>query len=399
MLDNTLLANIGETYGTPVYVYNKKKIVEQCNKLDSHITYSPKRIYYACKANSSMAILKTLRDLGCFIDVVSPGELFLALKAGFKPSEILFTGNNLTYSDMEYAIKNNVLLNADSISQLEKYGKINPNSKICTRINPNLGAGHHEHVITGGLESKFGIYYTEIDKIKEKAKKYNLDITGIHMHIGSGILKCESFLRGIEILLDVAGNFSDLDFINIGGGLGIPYKKTDKELDLEKFGRKLSNLFERWIDSYKRRITLVLEPGRFLVAESGILLTKITAIKQNPKYKFIGVDTGFNHLIRPILYNSYHEIQSVGDKRKKRENVSICGNICESGDIFVKNIELPELKEGDLLAIKNVGAYGYSMASQYNSRVRPPEVLVDGNKVTLIRERETFKDLLLKQKY
>jgi len=399
MLDNTLLTNIAETYGTPVYVYDKKKIVEQYNKFDSHITYSPKRIYYACKANSNIVILRTLKELGCSIDVVSPGELFLALKGGFKSSEILFTGNNLTYSDMKYAIKNNVLLNADSISQLEKYGKINPNSKICIRINPNLGAGHHEHVITGGLESKFGIYYTKIDKIKEKAKKYNLEIVGMHMHIGSGILKYESFLKGIEILLDVAKNFSDLDFIDIGGGLGIPYKKTDKELDLGKFGRKLSNLFERWIDSYKKRVTLVLEPGRFLVAESGILLTRITAIKQNPKYKFIGLDTGFNHLMRPILYKAYHEIQLVGDKRKKRENVSICGNICESGDIFVKNIELPELKEDDLLAIKNVGAYGYSMASQYNSRVRPPEVLVDSNKVTLIRERETFKDLLLKQKY
>jgi len=400
MLENSLLIDIAEKYGTPVYVYDKKKILEQYNKLDKYIIYSPKKIYYACKANSNITILKILKGAGCFIDVVSPGELFLAKKSGFKPQEILFTGNNLTYQDMEYVIQNKVLLNIDSISQLEKYGKINPGSKVCIRINPDLGSGHHEYVITGGLESKFGIYYTKIDEIKKISKKYSLHIIGIHMHIGSGILNPEPLLKGIEILLKVAKNFPELDFIDIGGGLGIPYKKNEKEIDLELFGKKLNNLLKNWVNSYTKRIKLFLEPGRFLVGESGILLTKITSIKQNPKYKFVGVDTGFNHLIRPALYNSYHEICLINDKnRKKTEKVSICGNICENGDIFAKDIMLPELEEGDLLAIKNVGAYGYSMASEYNSRFMPPEVLVEDNNMRLIRRRGNFEDLLLRQVY
>ncbi|MBU7011940.1 MAG: diaminopimelate decarboxylase [Theionarchaea archaeon] len=397
-MKHEVLTQIAEKYGTPVYVYDKSVIVNQYRRLDASVEFSPKKIYYASKANSNIAILNVFRDLGCSIDVVSPGELFLALKAGFNPSQILFTGNNLAVSEMEYAVEHNVLMTVDSLSQMETYGKINPGSSVCVRINPNLGAGHHRHVITGGLQSKFGIYYTEINRIRREAEKHNLKIIGIHMHIGSGILEYRLLLKGISSLLDVAAHFAEVEFIDIGGGLGIPYRSEESPLNLEEFGRELTSLVRKWVRMNKE-ITLVLEPGRFLVAESGVLLTRVTAVKHNPKYTFVGVDTGFNHFMRPAVYDAYHEIQLINNDSRKREIVTVCGNICESGDIFAKKRDLPHLGEGDLLAIENVGAYGFSMASQYNARALPAEVLVDNGNIILIRKRGTFKDFLLNQVY
>ncbi len=397
-MNHDILTQIAERYSTPVYVYDKAVIVKKYRRLNAAIGFSPKKIYYASKANSNIAILKLFRDLGCSVDVVSPGELFLALKAGFKPSQILFTGNNLTVSEMEYAVANNVLMTVDSLSQMETYGKINPGSNVCVRINPNLGAGHHKHVITGGLQSKFGIYYTEINEIKRKAEKFDLKIIGVHMHIGSGILEYALLLKGISSLLEVAAHFAEVQFIDIGGGLGIPYRSKESPLNLEEFGRELTSLVRKWV-KVNKEITLVLEPGRFLVAESGVLLTRVTAVKRNPKYTFVGVDTGFNHLMRPAVYDAYHEIQLINNDSRKMEIVTVCGNICESGDVFAKKRDLPQLREGDLLGIENVGAYGFSMASQYNARVLPAEVLVDNKNIILIRKRGTFKDLLLNQVY
>ena len=425
-----LLSTIVRMYGTPVYVYDKRTIETKYCMLDSSIMYSPKKIYYACKANSNLSILKVLKELGCFADVVSAGELFLALKAGFDPSEILFTGNNLTGSEMEYAVCHNVLVTLDSLSQLETYGKINPHSDICVRINPNLGAGHHKHVITGGLQSKFGIHYTDVNRIQERADHYHLRVVGVHMHMGSGVLNPLLMLKGAASLLEVASHFDDIEFVDIGGGLGIPYGGEDP-FDLNVFGTGLTALFDTWAGQH-RKVTLVLEPGRFLVAESGVLLTQVTAVNRNPKYTFVGVDTGFNHFMRPVLYDAYHhiqvvkesgerksgtqkelrkiekesekkenekgsEIKSTGKECKTLEKVTVCGNICESGDIFARNRELPPLKVGNILAIEHVGAYGFSMASQYNSRVLPAEVLVDGDTITLIRRRGTYEDLLLNQ--
>jgi diaminopimelate decarboxylase len=397
MIEDELLRDIAETYGTPTYVYCKNKIHEQYHMLDTSIEFSPKKIYYACKANSNLSILKILKDLNCCIDVVSPGELFLALKAGFNPSEILFTGNNLTNSEMKYAVQENVLMTLDSLSQLERYGKINPHSDVCVRININVGTGYHKHMVTGGLQSKFGIYYTYIKEIKKKAEKYHLRVVGVHMHIGSGIIEYGILLKCVSSLLEVASHFPDIAFVDIGGGLGIPSRPGEPPLDCSLFGKRLSALFEEWAREHRKDITLVLEPGRFLVAEAGILLARVQTKKHNPKYTFVGVDTGFNHFMRPILYGAFHEIQVVGDESRKKEKVIICGNICESGDIFGRNVELPQLREGDILAVKNVGAYGFSMASVYNSRTLPAEVLVDGGTAALIRNRGRFEDLLLNQ--
>lgn len=395
------LKKIAQTYGTPTYVYDKQVIINQYQKLVKNIKYTPLKIYYACKANTNVNILHIFKNAGCGIDCVSPGEVFLAQKAGFDPSNILLTGNNLTPSEIEYCISRNVLMTADSLSQLKTYGKMNPGSDVCVRINPSLGAGHHKHVITGGLQSKFGIYYTYVDAIKKVLTQYDLRLAGIHMHIGSGILEPYLLLKGIESLLKVASQFPDLDFINIGGGLGVPYEPEESEVPINQFGEKVSDRIVEWVDN-QYEITLILEPGRFLVAESGALLTTVTAVKENPKYTFVGVDTGFNHFMRPALYNAYHEIVKINSDSDNNSDpavkeVTICGNICESADIFARNRPLPPIKEGDLLAILNAGAYGFSMASQYNSRPLPAEVLVDGTTITQIRKRGTFEDLLLHQ--
>jgi diaminopimelate decarboxylase len=400
-MDFHQLTEIRKTYGTPTYVYNKQVMISQYQNLAQSIQYTPSRIYYACKANTNCAILKIFKDLGCGVDCVSPGEVFLALKAGFDPSDILFTGNNLTHSEILYAVSHDVLMTADSLSQLELYGQINPESDVCVRINPNLGAGHHKHVITGGLQSKFGIYHTDVDQIRSLLRRYNLHLKGVHMHIGSGILEPWLLLKGVDSLLEVASEFPDLEFIDIGGGLGVPYEPEEVPMDMREFGEKLMDIITQWVEK-NYEITLILEPGRFLVAESGVLLTAVTAVKENPKYTFVGVDTGFNHFVRPALYNAYHEIVKVGPSESVSESqeireVTVCGDICESADIFARNRNLPPLREGDLLAILNAGAYGFSMASEYNSRPLPAEVLVDKATITEIRRRGTFQDLLRNQ--
>jgi diaminopimelate decarboxylase len=400
-MDFHQLTEIRKTYGTPTYVYDKQVMISQYQTLAQNIQYTPSRIYYACKANTNCAILRIFNDLGCGVDCVSPGEVFLALRAGFDPSDILFTGNNLTQSEILYAISHDVLMTADSLSQLELYGQINPESDVCVRINPNLGAGHNKHVITGGLQSKFGMYHTTIDQIRSLLRKYKLHLKGVHMHIGSGILESWLLLKGVESLLEVASEFPDLEFVDIGGGLGVPYEPGEIPMDMREFGENLTDMITQWVER-NHEITLILEPGRFLVAESGVLLTTVTAVKKNPKYIFVGVDTGFSHFMRPALYNAYHEIIRVDSSEAEAESqetaeVTVCGNICESTDIFARNRSLPPLKEGDLLAILNAGAYGFSMASEYNSRPLPAEVLVDKTTITEIRRRGTFQDLLRNQ--
>jgi diaminopimelate decarboxylase (EC 4.1.1.20) len=387
-------STIADKYGTPLYVYNEDTIRMKYDSLIENITYPKTEIYYACKANYNLTILRMLRDLGAGIDAVSPEEVYLALKAGFSHNKILFTGNNVTDEEMKFVKNHNVLINIDSLSQLKRYGGMYPDSEISIRINPNVGAGHHAHVITGGPESKFGIYYTRTDEIKRIASDYNLKIIGIHMHIGSGILDPEPFLLGIRSLLSTAKEFKGLEFIDIGGGLGIPYKPKERQLDLKKFGQKLGEIFDSWSENYGK-VALRLELGRYLVAESGVLLTRVNTVKKTPYRTFIGVDTGFNHLIRPILYGAYHKIIAVNKvSHEKTQKVDVCGNICESGDLFARDRIMPEIEEGDLLAITNVGAYGFSMSSNYNFRPRPSEVLVSDGKMRLIRRRETIEDML-----
>jgi diaminopimelate decarboxylase len=387
-----------EMFGSPLYVYDENIIRQKYRELNEAFSLiKNKKILYACKANSNIEIIKILREEGAGIDVVSCGEIYCTLKAGCKKEDILFTGNSLTNDEIKYSIENNILLNVGDISTLERLGKMFPNSNVCIRINPDIGGGHHEHVITGGPESKFGIYYSDINKAISVAKKYNLRIKGIHQHIGSNILDEETFLLAVDVLLKVAINIPNLDFVDFGGGLGIPYKPEDKNLDLNKLKDLVTKRFNDFLKEYKKDVSFWIEPGRYLVAESGYLLTTVNTLNENPNYKYVCTDSGFNHLIRPTMYGSYHHIINTSSKNQEMEVVTIVGNICESGDIFARNRKINKVEEGDILAITNAGAYGYSMASNYNSRPLPAEVLVKEDSVKLIRRRELFEELLRNQ--
>ncbi len=386
--------DIAKEFGTPVYVYEGKKIVEAHQKLRESIRaeflYG---ILYAMKANSNPEILKILLcDQIEGIDAVSPAEIALALKVGFSPDQIIFTGNNLTDEEMAFAMEKKIWLNIDSLSCLKKVGKKYPGSRIWLRINSSIGAGHHGHCITGGPESKFGIWHTEAETAKRIAKRHNLKIIGLHQHIGSQILKVGIFLKAVNALLEVAVNFPDLEYLDFGGGLGVPYRPEENPLNVKRLGREILKSFKNFCGSRKRRLSLILEPGRYLVAESGYLLAQVNTVKKNPNGRiFVGVNTGFNHLIRPAMYGSYHEIINISNPRDKKEIADIVGNLCESGDKFATQREINHVREGDLLVIENAGAYGYSMSSNYNLRPKPAEVLVEPDgKIRLIRPRENI---------
>jgi len=396
MIDREVFERIAEEFGTPVYVYGERYIQRQLRLLAESITYQPKKILYAVKANFNPYILEIFKKAGVGIDAVSPGEIALALKVGFSPKDILFTGNNITDEEMDFAVEKGVLLNIDSLSRLEKFGKKYPGYEVCVRINPDVGAGHHDHCITGGPKSKFGIWYSEVEEIKRIAESHRLKIVGIHKHIGSQILEVEKFLIAMEVLLRVAPSFLDLEFIDFGGGLGVPYRPEENLLAVKELGQKMSEGFKDFCRKYGRELTLVIEPGRYLVAESAFLLTKVNTVKRNPDGRvFVGVDSGFNHLIRPAMYGSFHPITNISNLGRKKEKVDVVGNLCESGDKFAEDREIRQAREGDLILIGVAGAYGYSMSSNYNLRPRPAEVLVKpGGILQLIRERETIEEII-----
>lgn len=379
MLSPVFFEKAAKEFGTPVYIYDEKTIREAHQRLRENIRHNgPYGIEYAMKANSNPEILRILlQDQIDGIDAVSKGEIERAMKVGFSPSQIIFTGNNLTDSEVDFAMLNKVWLNIDSLSRLKKVGKKYPGSQVWLRINTNIGAGHHSHCITGGPESKFGIWEEQTETARMLAKRYRLEIIGLHQHIGSQILDVKIFLKAMEALLRVAINFPGLKYLDFGGGLGVPYKPEEKPLDVQKLGKEIHKLFKVFCQSYDGKPHLVLEPGRYLVAESGYLLVRVNTVKRNPDgRKFVGVNSGFNHLVRPAMYGSYHEIVNISNPDGKKEKVDIVGNLCESGDKFAVQRKISHVRESDLLVIQNAGAYGYSMSSDYNLRPKPEEVLV-----------------------
>lgn len=396
MISPEVFGKIARKFGTPVYVYEEEKIRGQLRSLKEAIGYTPKRILYAVKANSNFHILEILKEEGVGVDAVSPGEIALSLKAGFLPKDILFTGNNITDEEMDFAVERGVLLNIDSLSRLEKFGKKYPRHSLSVRINPDVGAGHHDHCITGGPKSKFGIWYSEVEEIKKITEKYRLKIIGIHEHIGSQILEVDKFLTAMEVLLRVAPNFPDLEFVDFGGGLGVPYRPEENPLAIKELGEKMSEYFKDFCGKQGKALQLVIEPGRYLVAEAGYLLTRTNTVKRNPDGRvFVGVDSGFNHLIRPAMYGSFHPVTNISNLDGEKEKVDIVGNLCESGDKFAEEREISRVKEGDLVLIGVAGAYGYSMSSNYNLRPRPPEVLFKPNGISrLIREEESIEKII-----
>jgi diaminopimelate decarboxylase len=395
-------------FGSPLYVISEMRIREKYNLLFNTLSkyYHKVRIYYSAKANTNLAILKILENEGSYIDTVSPGEVFLALKAGFTPDKIMFTGTNVRDDELKFLVKSGVTFNIDSISQITRLLKIDVPNLISVRINPELGAGHHAKVITAGKTSKFGIYEGNILKAYKIAKLAGVKNFGIHMHIGSGILKIEPFILAAEKLLSITNYIKErlginFKFIDFGGGLGIPYKPDEKPLDIDLFANKILGLFKKKIHECGfDESWFFIEPGRYIVCDAGVLLSTVNTIKVTPQKKFVGIDAGFNTLVRPAMYNSYHPI-IVANKLKKHETdiYDIVGPICESGDILGYDRKLPKINEGDLLAILNTGAYGFSMSSQYNSRPRCPEVIVRKGKYALTRKKETFKTLLKGQKH
>ena len=389
------LLRAAHQFGTPTYVYVESTIRHQCAALQDFVAPLPNRLLYAMKANAQPAILRIMRSEGFGIDAVSPGELALALRVGFAPSDILFSANNMTDEEMDEAHNRGALLNIGELSRLEKYGQAFPGSAVCVRLNPQIGAGHHEHVVTAGARSKFGIPVNEVPAIQAIARRYRLDVRGLHQHIGSGILDARSFWLAIRVLLSTAGAFPDLQFLNVGGGLGIPYRPEDPRITLEAFREAIAEPLLAFKERHPAdSLTFWFEPGRFLVAEAGVLLTRVNTLKQTREHTFAGTDSGMSHLLRPAMYGAHHEIRNLSNPHGGVRPYDVTGNICESADLFARGRPLPEIREGDILAVLDVGAYGMSMASTYNLRPLPAEVLLgtDGT-LHLVRPRLTSQAL------
>jgi diaminopimelate decarboxylase len=384
-------------FGLPLYVYHSEKIESQYNRLTQAFAKVPRfKIHYAVKALSNVSILKIIKNLGGGLDTVSIEEVQLGLYAGFTPSEIIYTPNGVSMEEIEQVAAMGVQINIDNLSILEQFGTKHPTIPVCIRINPHVMAGGNANISVGHIDSKFGISIHQLPHILRIVENTKMHINGIHMHTGSDILDVEVFLYAAEILFDTAKNFKELDFIDFGSGFKVPYKAGDIETDVEEFGKKLTKRFLAFEKEYGRELTLAFEPGKFLVSEAGYFLTKVNVVKQTTSTVFAGVDSGFNHLIRPMLYGAQHHIENISNPNGKERFYSVVGYICET-DTFASNRRITEITEGDILCFKNAGAYCFSMASNYNSRVKPAEVLWHNGEAHLIRQRETFEDILKNQ--
>ncbi len=391
------LITIANEFGSPIYIYDAEKIKFQYERLTNAFSeIANLRINYAAKALSNISILKLMNNMGSGLDTVSIQEVKLGLKAGFDPSKIIYTPNGVSLEEIEEVTKLGAQINIDNLSILEQFGTRHPKVPVCIRINPHVMAGGNTNISVGHIDSKFGISIHQIPHLLRIVENTGMNINGIHMHTGSDILDIEVFLYASEILFDTAKHFKDLEFLDFGSGFKVPYKEGDIETNIEELGEKLSIKFKSFCKEYGRELTLAFEPGKFLVSEAGQFVAKVNVIKQTTSTVFAGIDSGFNHLIRPMLYGSRHEIRNISHPEGKERFYSVVGYICET-DTFATNRRISEIKEGDLLAFSNAGAYCFTMASNYNSRYRPAEVLWYNEKAHLIREREDFEDLLRHQ--
>lgn len=391
------LLSIAHTYGCPVYVYDAYKIRSQYERLIKAFAAVPSlRINYAMKALSNGSILKLMRKLGAGLDTVSIQEVKLGLHAGFAPEQIIFTPNGVSMEEIEEAASLGVQLNIDNLSILEQFGSKHPHIPVCIRINPHVMAGGNSKISVGHIDSKFGISIHQIPHILRIVENTKMHINGIHMHTGSDILDIDVFLYAAEILFDAAKHFRELKFIDFGSGFKVPYKEGDIQTDIEELGEKLSQRFLEFCKLYGRDLTLAFEPGKFLVSEAGFFLVKVNVVKQTTSTVFAGIDSGFNHLIRPMFYGATHFIENISNPEGKKRFYSVVGYICET-DTFASNRQIAEISEGDILCFRNAGAYCYTMASNYNSRPRPAEVLWIDGQAKLIRKAETLEDLLRNQ--
>jgi diaminopimelate decarboxylase len=399
---NTSPFSLMEEYGSPLYVYNEAILKSRCREMAGLVTYPHFKVNYSIKANSNLELLKIVRQEGLAADAMSPGEIYVLLAAGFAPEDIFYVGNNVSETEMRFALERGITVSVDSLSQLEQFGRLSPGGRVAVRFNPGVGVGHHEKVMTGGKKTKFGIYPALATEVKKITAKYQLQIVGINQHIGSLFLEGDVYLEGVKSLLAIARQFDGIEFVDIGGGFGIPYCKQTGQarLALEKLGDSLSGLLGRWSKDYGREIEFRIEPGRYIVAECGVVLGTVYTVKENYGTTYVGTDLGMNVLIRPAMYDAYHDLEVYRESqsaavRGDSKRVTVVGNICETGDIIAKDRELPAVSEGNIVGVMDAGAYGYSMSSNYNNRLRPAEVLIsEGGNPVLIRRRDTLEDLL-----
>lgn len=396
-MKESVLKSIAQKVGSPTYVYDASKIEAQFQRLQKAFQGVERlRVNYACKALSNLSILRLMKKMGAGLDTVSIQEVQLGIKAGFEPSDIIFTPNGVSLEEIEETAKLGVQINIDNLSILEQFGTKHPHTPVCIRINPHVMAGGNSNISVGHIDSKFGISIHQMPHVLRIVENTNMRINGVHMHTGSDILDIEVFLYAAEILFDTALQFKDLEFLDFGSGFKVPYRPGDIETNIEELGEKLSERFHRFCKTYGRDLELAFEPGKFLVSEAGYFLAKVNAVKQTTSTVFAQIDSGFNHLIRPMLYGSHHEIKNISNPKGKERFYTVVGYICET-DTFGSNRKIAEIVEGDVLVFHNAGAYCFTMASNYNSRFRPAEVLWYNNEAHIIRKRETFEDLVHNQ--
>ncbi|MCH2175961.1 MAG: diaminopimelate decarboxylase [Lentisphaeria bacterium] len=395
-IDNSKFISLAEQYGTPLYVYDADYVRQRYQDLFKFIKWPKLRVLYAMKANFSTGILKVLKEEGAWLDTVSPGDVILAKKLGFDAKNMLYTANNLTEAEMHQVVETGVLLNIGSLSRLEKFAKAYPGSNVCLRFNPDVVDGGHAKIMTGGDLTKFGILLSDVDKVKEIVNQYNLTVVGIHEHTGSGLTKTDSVYQSMKNLLSIATpeNFPHLEFVDFGGGFKVAYHPKEEAVDYHSFGAEITRIFSEFCESYGKQLYMYFEPGKYLVAESGTMLVEVNTVKDNNGRIIAGTNSGFPQLIRPMFYEAYHHIRNLTNLDGTVAKFDICGNICETGDTFATDRDLPEVREGDILAIENAGAYCYVMGGVYNLRPMPPEVMVKDGEAKLVRKGLSSEELI-----
>ena len=393
-ITNEQLIEVANEFGAPVYVYDVAKITEQYNKLTEAFKQHPTKFYYACKALSNINVLRHLRSLGSLLDCVSINEVKLGLLAGYTSDQILFTPNCVDFNEIVDAAALGVRINLDNISILEQFGnKFGGSYPVCIRINPHIVAGGNYKISTGHIDSKFGISIHQLRHIERVVKTTGLHVAGLHMHTGSEIKDIEVFLQGLDVMFDIATRFPGIDFIDLGSGFKVAYKEDEKETDVNSLGQKVADAVKAFETEYNRKLEIWFEPGKYLVSECGYFVVKANVIKQTTATVFVGVNSGFNHLIRPMFYEAYHRITNISNPTGVERIYTVVGNICET-DTFAWDRVLNEVREGDYLVFHNAGAYGFEMSSNFNSRLKPAEVMIKDGKAMLIRKADVFEDLL-----
>ncbi len=391
---DSILLQAAQKFGTPIYVYDENTIVHQFNRLNKAFGNTKVQLHYAMKALSNTNILKILKNQGAKIDAVSIQEVQIALKAGFLPEDILFTPNGVSFDEIIEAKEIGVHLNIDNLAFLEKFGILFGDSyPICLRINPHIMAGGHSNISVGHIDSKFGISIHQLKHIERIVNHYSMNINGLHMHTGSDIIDADVFLRGAELLYEASNSFPDLSFLDFGSGFKIAYKEGELITPIETIGARIAASFQEFCTISGKELELWFEPGKFIVSEAGSLLVSVNLVKQTTSTVFLGVNSGQNHLIRPMFYNAYHQIDNISQPNGEKKLYSVVGYICET-DTFGYDRTIAETNEGDVLCIRNAGAYGFSMSNQYNSRLRPAEILIRNGEAILIRKAETLEDIL-----